>query len=81
MAIGLFAGLGGSALALVLPEPQRVVLAGAVLAAVGGAYLGFGVADGRASAIVVQAASFVRLRRSHSSASTLTPVSSSVRVG
>jgi hypothetical protein len=59
MAIGLLAGLGGNAVALVLPEPQRTVLAGTVLAAVGGVYLGFAVADGRASAIVVQAVSFV----------------------
>lgn len=58
MAIGLLAGLGGSALALVLPEPQRIVLASTVLAAVG-RLPRLRHRRRERSAIVVQAASFV----------------------
>ena len=50
------AGLGGLA-ALGLDEPGRTIFAGVSLAAVAGVYLGFAVADGRRSAIAIQAVS------------------------
>jgi hypothetical protein len=50
------AALGGLA-ALGLDDSDSTILAGAALAAIGGIYLGFAIADGRTSAIVIQAAS------------------------
>ena len=50
------AGLGGLA-TLGLDDSGSTILAGAALAAVAGVYLGFAVADGRTSAIAIQAVS------------------------
>jgi hypothetical protein len=47
-------GLATDAVVLALPRRQARLLAGATLAAAGGVYLGFAVADGRRSALLVQ---------------------------
>jgi hypothetical protein len=57
MAIGLGLGLAGLAFAPVLSSAQRTVFYGLLLAAVGAVYIGFAIADGRASAFAVQAVS------------------------
>ncbi len=49
-ALGVLASLG-------LDDSSSTIFAGAALAAVGGVYLGFAVADGRTSAIAIQAVS------------------------
>ena len=51
---GLAAGLAAVAFAALLPDTVAYVYLGAQLAGVGWVYFGFGVADGRASAIAVQ---------------------------
>ena len=50
------AALGGLA-TLGLDDSDSTILAGAALAAIGGVYLGFAIADGRTSAIAIQAVS------------------------
>ena len=57
MAAGLGAGLAAVAFAALLPDAVAHIYLGAQLAGVGWVYFGFGVADGRASAIAVQALS------------------------
>lgn len=57
MLVGLLAGLAAIVFAALLPEPVAYVYLGAQLAGVGWVYFGFGVADGRPSAIGVQVAS------------------------
>jgi hypothetical protein len=57
MAAGLAAGLLAIAFTAVLPDAVAYVYAGAQLAGIGWVYLGFAVADGRPSAIAVQALS------------------------
>lgn len=57
MAVGLVLGLAAVAIAALLEGSQRTTFAGVLLAAVGAIYFGFAVADGRPSAIAVQAAS------------------------
>jgi hypothetical protein len=52
------AALGGLA-TLGLDDSESTTFAGAALAAIGGVYLGFAVADGRTSAIAIQAASML----------------------
>ena len=52
---GALLGLATDAVVLALPRQQARRLSGAGLAATGGVYLGFGVADGRRSALLVQA--------------------------
>ncbi len=52
------AALGGMA-TLGLDESDSTIFAGVALAAIGGVYLGFAVADGRPSAIAIQAASML----------------------
>lgn len=52
---GAVLGLTTDAVALALPRQQARQLAAAHLAAAGGVYLGFAVADGRRSALLVQA--------------------------
>lgn len=52
---GAVLGLATDAVVLALPRQQARRLSGAGLAATGGVYLGFGVADGRRSALLVQA--------------------------
>lgn len=52
--VGIVAGLVCVAVAAVLPDPVAYVYLGAQLAAIGWVYFGFGVADGRPSAIAVQ---------------------------
>jgi hypothetical protein len=52
---GAVLGLASDAVLLALPAQQARRLSGAGLAATGGVYLGFGVADGRRSALLVQA--------------------------
>ena len=54
MAAGLGAGLAAVAFAALLPDAVAHIYLGAQLAGVGWVYFGFGVADGRASAIAVQ---------------------------
>ena len=54
MAAGLAAGLAAVAFAALLPDAVAYIYLGAQLAGVGWVYFGFGVADGRGSAIVVQ---------------------------
>jgi hypothetical protein len=54
MAAGLAAGLVAVAFAALLPDAVAYVYLGAQLAGVGWVYFGFGVADGRPSAIAVQ---------------------------
>jgi hypothetical protein len=51
---GAVLGLATDAVALALPRQQAWQLSGAALAAPGGVCLGFGVADGRRSALLVQ---------------------------
>lgn len=51
---GAVLGLATDAMALALPRQQARRLSGATLAAAGGVYLGFAVADGRRSALLVQ---------------------------
>jgi hypothetical protein len=51
---GVVLGLATDAVALALPRQQARLLSGAGLAAAGGVYLGFAVADGRRSALLVQ---------------------------
>jgi hypothetical protein len=53
-AVGLAGGLAAVAFALVLPDEVAYIYLGAQLAGVGWIYFGFGVADGRPSAIAVQ---------------------------
>jgi hypothetical protein len=55
MLAGAVLGLATDALLLALPRQQARRLSGAGLAATGGVYLGFAVADGRRSALLVQA--------------------------
>jgi hypothetical protein len=52
---GAVLGLATDAVALALPRQQARQLAAATLAAAGGVYLGFAVADGRRSALLAQA--------------------------
>ena len=52
---GAVLGLATEAVALALPRQQARLLSAAHLAAAGGVYLGFAVADGRRSALLVQA--------------------------
>ena len=52
---GAILGLASDAVLLALPAQQARRLSGAGLAATGGVYLGFAVADGRRSALLVQA--------------------------
>jgi hypothetical protein len=54
IAAGLAAGLAAVAFAALLPDAVAYIYLGAQLAGVGWVYFGFGVADGRASAIAVQ---------------------------
>jgi hypothetical protein len=51
---GAVLGLATDAVVLARPRQQARLLAGALLAAAGGVYLGFAVADGRRSALLVQ---------------------------
>jgi hypothetical protein len=51
---GAVLGLATDAVAFTLPRQQARLLSGAGLAAAGGVYLGFAVADGRRSALLVQ---------------------------
>jgi hypothetical protein len=51
---GAVLGLATDAVALALPRQQAWLLSAAHLAAAGGVYLGFAVADGRRSALLVQ---------------------------
>jgi hypothetical protein len=51
---GAVLGLATDAVVLALPRQQARSLSGARLAAAGGVYLGFAVADGRRSALLVQ---------------------------
>jgi hypothetical protein len=55
--LGLGLGLSAVILAVLLEGSQHTVFAGVLLAAIGAIYFGFAVADGRPSAIAVQAAS------------------------
>lgn len=57
IAVGFAAAAIGGVLTLGLDESEQAIFAGAALAAVGGVYLGFAVADGRTSAIAIQGAS------------------------
>jgi hypothetical protein len=57
MVVGLVSGLAAIAFAALLPDAVAYVYLGAQLAGIGWVYFGFGVADGRPSAIAVQAAS------------------------
>jgi uncharacterized protein DUF6010 len=57
IAVGLTVGLFTVACAAALSRSQAHLYLGLLLAAVGWVYLGFGVADGRTSAIAVQAVS------------------------
>ena len=52
---GVVLGLASDAVLLALPRQQARRLSGAGLAGTGGVYLGFAVADGRRSALLVQA--------------------------
>jgi hypothetical protein len=54
MGVGLAAGLVSVAFAVVLPDAVAYIYVGAQLAGVGWIYFGFGVADGRPTAIAVQ---------------------------
>lgn len=56
---GAVLGLATDAVVLALPRKQARLLAGATLAAAGGVYLGFAVADGRRSALLVQTGELV----------------------
>lgn len=57
MAVGLAGGVAAIAFAALLPEAVAYIYLGAQLAGIGWVYFGFGVADGRPSAIAVQALS------------------------
>lgn len=57
VAAGAALGLAAVLVALVLKGSQHTVLAAVFLAAIGAVYFGFAVADGRPSAIAIQAAS------------------------
>ena len=57
MVVGFVAGLAALALAGLLPDAVAHIYLGAQLAAIGWVYFGFGVADGRPTAIAVQIAS------------------------
>jgi hypothetical protein len=57
MTVGLVSGLAAIAFAALLPDAVAYVYLGAQLAGIGWVYFGFGVADGRPSAIAVQVAS------------------------
>jgi hypothetical protein len=57
MAVGLASGLACLAFTAVLPDRYAYIYLGAQLAGIGWVYFGFGVADGRPSAIAVQALS------------------------
>jgi hypothetical protein len=57
MAVGLVSGLAAIAFAALLPVAVAYVYLGAQLAGIGWVYFGFGVADGRPSAIAIQVAS------------------------
>jgi hypothetical protein len=57
MAVGLVSGLAAIAFAALLSDAVAYVYLGAQLAGIGWVYFGFGVADGRPSAIAVQVAS------------------------
>jgi hypothetical protein len=57
IAVGLVLGSGAVAVAALMTESQGRVALGVLLAGIGWVYFGFAVADGRTSAIVVQAAS------------------------
>ena len=54
MAVGLAAGLAAIAFAALLPDAVAYIYLGAQLAGVGWVYFGFGVADGRPSAVAIQ---------------------------
>jgi hypothetical protein len=56
---GAALGLATDAVALALPRQQARLLSGATLAAAGGIYAGFAVADGRRSALLVQAGELI----------------------
>ena len=59
IAVGFaLAALGGLVI-LGLDDSEQTVVAGAALAAIAGVYLGFAVADGRTSAIAIQAVSML----------------------
>src|SRR5688572_31089684 len=74
-ALPIFAAIGGL-VTLGLDDSEVTALAAATLAAIGAIYLGFAIADGRTSAIAIQAASMTafvivdrkstRLNSSHS---------------
>ena len=55
--LGVVVAAVGGLPALALDERDTTILAGAALSAVAGVYLGFAVADGRRSAVAIQAAS------------------------
>ncbi len=57
--VGFAAAAIGGLLSLGLDDYESTVTAGAGLAAVGGVYLGFAIADGRPSAIAIQAVSML----------------------
>jgi hypothetical protein len=57
MAVGLASGLAAIAFTALLPDAVAYIYLGAQLAGIGWVYFGFGVADGRPSAIAVQALS------------------------
>src|SRR3954466_13023236 len=54
MSVGLASGLAAIAFAALLPDSVAYIYLGAQLAGIGWVYFGFGVADGRPSAIAVQ---------------------------
>lgn len=56
---GVVLGLGTDAVALALPRPHARLLSGAGLVAAAGIYVGFAVADGRRSALLVQTGELV----------------------
>jgi hypothetical protein len=57
LAVGAALGIATVVLALILGGSRHTVLAGVLLGAIGAIYFGFAVADGRPSAIAVQAGS------------------------
>lgn len=59
IAVGFAAAAIGGLLTLGLDDSESTVFAGAALAAIGGVYLGFAIADGRTSAIAIQAVSML----------------------
>ena len=56
---GAALGLATDALLALLPREKARLLAGLALAVAGGAYLGFGVADGRGHALAAQSGEFL----------------------